>query len=138
MDNTAAAAVRVPPLSPDAAQRLLRGESRTPHDILGAHPAVFDGVQGVTIRARHTRAQSLAVVVNGGRHVMEREHDELFSIFLPRAPLPLPYRLFVERADGTSEEYDDPYRFMPTLGDMDLPSEVLEMDPPAAAFGFLY
>ena len=120
MDNTAAAAVRVPPLSPDAAQRLLRGESRTPHDILGAHPAVFDGVQGVVIRARHSRAETLSVVVNGSRHPMEREHDELFSIFLPRAPLPLPYQLFVERRDGTSDEYDDPYRFMPTLGDMDL------------------
>lgn len=120
MDNTAGFAVRVPPLSPDAAQRLLRGESRTPHDILGAHPAVFDGVQGVVIRARHPRAEALSVVVNGSRHAMEREHDELFSIFLPRAPLPLPYRLFVEHRDGMSDEYDDPYRFLPTLGDMDL------------------
>ena len=120
IDITAPTAAKAPPLSPDAAQRLLRGESRTPHDILGAHPAVFDGVQGVVIRARHPRARAMSVIVNGSRHVMEREHDELFAIFLPRAPLPLSYRLSAERADGTSDEYDDPYRFTPTLGDMDL------------------
>ncbi len=119
-DTDESAASRVPPLSPDAADRLLRGESRTPHDVLGAHPASLDGVEGVVVRARHARAQAMWVVIGDERIPMAREHGELFVRFLPGRTLPLRYRLAVDTVDGDGREFEDAYRFLPTLGDMDL------------------
>ena len=45
--------------------QLRRGELRTPHDLLGAHPLSLDGVDGVVIRARVPRAVRLWVLVGG-------------------------------------------------------------------------
>ncbi len=42
---------------------------------------------------------------------------DVFAAFLPRASLPLRYRLRFHFADGTAWERDDPYRFLPTLGE---------------------
>ena len=110
-----------PPLVPhDTIMRLLRGELRTPHDVLGAHPASLDGVTGVVIRARVPRARQMWVQVRGVREPMELVQDALFVRFLPGETLPLEYRLVVQLVDGDEREFDDPYRFLPTLGDVDL------------------
>jgi len=114
------ALVPVPALASDIAERLLRGESKTPHDVLGAHPATVHGVNGVVVRARDRNAQSMSVLVEGTRHTMEQEYGELFVCFLPGATLPMRYRLRADFADGRHEEFDDSYRFLPTLGDIDL------------------
>ncbi|HET9932615.1 MAG TPA: 1,4-alpha-glucan branching protein GlgB, partial [Polyangiaceae bacterium] len=45
--------------------------------------------------------------------------DGLFAAFLPGVKLPLEYRLRFQFADGADWERDDPYRFLPTLGDID-------------------
>ena len=104
----------------DTIMRLLRGELRSPHDVLGAHPASLDGVSGVVVRARVPRAVRLWVVLRGERVPMERAHEALFVRFLPGESLPLAYRLVAELADGAEREFEDPYRFLPTLGDVDL------------------
>jgi 1,4-alpha-glucan branching enzyme len=120
-DATAEPALaQLPALASDVAERLLRGESKTPHDTLGAHPATVHGISGVVVRARDRDAQAMAVLVDEAIHPMEREYGELFVCFIPHATLPMRYRLRAEFADGRREEYDDSYRFMPTLGDVDL------------------
>ena len=45
--------------------------------------------------------------------------DGLWAAFVPRTP-PLDYRLQFRFADGAHWERDDPYRFLPTLGELDL------------------
>jgi len=104
----------------DAVEQLLRGQSRTPHDLLGAHLVSHDGVDGVVVRARSVHASNMYVVLGDERLPMQREFGELFTLFLPGAVLPMHYRLCSERVDGTQIEYDDAYRFTPTLGDVDL------------------
>ncbi len=100
--------------------QLLRGELRTPHDLLGAHPLSLDGVDGVVFRARVPRAVRLWALVRGERWPMERLHDAFFVGFLPGESLPLDYRIEAELIDGGTRVFDDPYRFLPTLGDVDL------------------
>ncbi|HEX6059043.1 MAG TPA: 1,4-alpha-glucan branching protein GlgB, partial [Gemmatimonadaceae bacterium] len=51
---------------------------------------------------------------------MRRAGGALFAAFLPNAPLPLAYRLRFHFAGGGSWERDDPYRFLPTIGEVDL------------------
>ncbi len=104
----------------DQIMRLMQGESRTPHDLLGAHSARVDAVDGVVVRARVPRAARMWVLHNGKRLVMTRVHDAYFVCFVPQATLPMRYRLVVEFVDGEEREFDDPYRFLPTLGEVDL------------------
>ncbi|WP_145979153.1 1,4-alpha-glucan branching protein GlgB [Gemmatimonas phototrophica] len=104
----------------EAALRLVRGESMHPHDLLGAHSAEVDGVLGVAIRAFLPRASAVRVLLGEHDVPMQRDPHGLFVAFLSDRSLPLPYRLAVTDTDGTEQVQDDPYRFLPTLGDMDL------------------
>ena len=110
----------VPTASADAALRLVRGESAVPHDLLGAHPITVEGVDGVAIRAFQPNAASIAVVLGEQRWPMERDAHGLFALFLSDRTAPVAYRLEVTFGDGRVVLRDDPYRFLPTLGEMDL------------------
>ena len=105
---------------PEAVMHLLRGELRTPHDLLGAHPVSFGDVSGVVVRARVPRAERVEVVIGDERMLMDRLHDAFFVRFLDGQSLPLAYRLVARFEGGAEREFDDPYRFLPTLGDVDL------------------
>ena len=109
-----------PAPSPDMLAQFLRGETRTPHHVLGPHAVVVDGVSGVQVRALVPHATGMDVVVEGHAYPMHLEYGVLFSCFLPDVSPSVRYRLRVHRADGTTYELDDPYRFAPTLGDIDL------------------
>ena len=100
--------------------QLLQGDLRTPHDVLGAHSTELDGVSGVVIRARVPRAVRLWVIAGDDRIPMERRDDAFFVCFLPGVSLPMVYRIAAELIDGDTREFDDPYRFLPTIGDVDL------------------
>lgn len=109
-----------PPVSADDAIRLVRGESVAPHDLLGAHALVVDGVDGVVIRAWMPRARNIDVLIGDHRTTMERETSGIFSVFLPDRRLPLRYRFEVTDDEAQVRLVDDPYRFLPTIGDVDL------------------
>ena len=99
------------------ADRLNAREHSQPHAYLGAHP---DG-DGVIVRAWRPAAASVAVVAGGGKPVaLERVHPAgVFEGRLPKAKLPLDYRYEVDYGGGTMPA-DDPYRFLPTVGELDL------------------
>jgi 1,4-alpha-glucan branching enzyme len=102
-------------------QRLLWGRHHSPHSVLGAHPARRDGMDGVVIRVLQPEAETCTAVLADGRAVeMPRVTDALFSVFLPSATLPLQYRLRFTFAGGATWEREDAYRFLPTLGEVDL------------------
>ncbi|MFL5616057.1 MAG: 1,4-alpha-glucan branching protein GlgB [Gemmatimonadaceae bacterium] len=109
---------------PGSLGRLLAGESAQPHDVLGAHATTFGGVNGVVIRALMPNASAVEAVLEDGRVVpLEASAPGLANVyagFVPEATLPLRYRLRFHFPDGATWERDDAYRFMPSLGDMDL------------------
>ncbi|GAA4566858.1 1,4-alpha-glucan branching protein GlgB [Micromonospora coerulea] len=90
--------------------QLIAGETHDPHAVLGAHPA---GGR-TTIRTMRRGATDVAVLVDDERHPMKRVHDVgVFEAVVPGEVLD--YRVEV---DGVA--HDDPYRYPPTLGELDL------------------
>ncbi|HYD50392.1 MAG TPA: hypothetical protein VEB21_18690, partial [Terriglobales bacterium] len=112
--------LRPPPIADSDRLRLSRGEHSEPHRILGAHPATVSGIDGVVVRAFHPDAVSVEwVPVDHSPSLMEAIGDGIFALFLPGVRLPLRYRFRFRFEDGAVWERGDPYRFLPTLGEMD-------------------
>ena len=113
-----------PPLRIDPSEwaRLVATDHAHPHSVLGAHPATSGETSGVVVRAFHPDATGIDCLLEGGEKIaLDRvEEGGLFATFLEGARLPLTYRLRFRFADGNVWERGDPYRFTPTLGDMDL------------------
>jgi 1,4-alpha-glucan branching enzyme len=102
-------------------ERLRLGEHHDPHALLGAHPAPPGARRGVVVRAFHPDALSVQVVCDERPAAeMTALGDGVFAAFLPDRSCPLQYRLRFEFASGAVWERDDPYRFLPTVGDLDL------------------
>ena len=99
-------------------QRVIEGRHHDPHAILGPHP--YAGA--VTVRTLRPWATSVVAVVagpEGEMHVpLEHEHGGIFVGLIPVTEVP-DYRLEVAYG-GEPQIVDDPYRFLPTLGEMDL------------------
>jgi 1,4-alpha-glucan branching enzyme len=98
--------------------RLARGEHHDPHAILGAHPAVG----GTVVRAFHPDASAAALIApSGGTAPMEPiGHGTWAALVDDLAPGQFTYRVRFTFPDGNSWEREDPYRFGPTIGDVDL------------------
>ncbi|GAA0725561.1 1,4-alpha-glucan branching protein GlgB [Dactylosporangium roseum] len=89
---------------------LITGRAHDPHGVLGAHP----GAGTTVIRALRRGASDVAVVIGDERHPMARVHaDGIFEAEVPGTVGD--YRI---DADGTVT--DDPYRHLPTIGELDL------------------
>ena len=111
-------------VSRDELARLTAGEHSSPHAILGAHRATVRGEDGVIVRALIPGARTVECCVETGEvFPMSREAEglaDVYAVFMPGKMLPLAYRLRSHYPDGLVWEREDPYRFLPTLGDVDL------------------
>ncbi len=97
--------------------RLLAGAHHAPHAVLGAHRAE-DG-SGVVVRVLRPLAGAVAVLTDRGARIdLVHQSAGLFTGRLPIAEIPR-YRLLVTYGEG-EEAHDDGYRFLPTLGELDL------------------
>src|SRR5690625_4597945 len=102
------------PADPETLARVARGEHHSPHDVLGARVAA--GM--VTIRTLRRLAQRVQVGTAERTVEARHEQDGIWVATLPAAEVP-DYRLEVTY-DGATSVVDDPYRFWPGLGEMDL------------------
>ena len=93
---------------------LVDGTHSQPHEVLGPHPA--DGV--VTVRVLRPDATEVDVVVGDQTYPMAHEYNGVWITQLPGAEVP-DYRLAVSYG-ADKLPADDPYRFLPTLGEVDL------------------
>ncbi|MEJ7810926.1 MAG: 1,4-alpha-glucan branching protein GlgB [Gemmatimonadaceae bacterium] len=105
----------------DALRRLLAGEHADPHSILGAHPTTVGDEVGVVVRAFHPDATWADCVFESEDAVrMTPRAGGVFAAVLEDASLPLRYRVRFGFPDGATWERGDPYRFLPTIGEVDL------------------
>jgi 1,4-alpha-glucan branching enzyme len=97
---------------------LVRREHPEPHSILGAHPS--EG--GVVIRALRPSAESVAVKPSRGKSVpmTEIHPGGIFEAVIEDAELPLKYKLKVDYGSAGKFTIQDPYAFLPTIGELDL------------------
>ena len=100
---------------------LLANEHLDPHSILGVHPATMGNSAGLIARVMHPDATSADLILLPGRERMALEPiaTGVFAGFLTGGTLPLQYRVEFHFGDGLWER-GDPYRFLPTAGDVDL------------------
>ena len=99
----------------DEVERLVRGEHHEPHRLLGAHTE--DG--RVVLRAFRPDATAVVALVGDERVKLDQVHPGgLFEGTLDGTTPPAAYRLEVTYPSG-SFTIDDPYRFWPTIGELD-------------------
>ncbi|MFI5611470.1 1,4-alpha-glucan branching protein GlgB [Amycolatopsis sp. NPDC051903] len=100
--------------SPQDIDRLLAGSHHDPHSVLGVHA---DSATGVVVRALVPGAKSVTALAGERRFPLERVVDALFAAALPEHPGD--YRLEIGY-EGHTVVTDDPYRWLPTVGELDL------------------
>ena len=107
------------PTLTDAMYAVIEARSHDPFAVLGRHPHP-DG--GVVIRVFRPHVRKVWLLGFGARaRAMKRiEGSDFFTCHLANGDFDTPYRLRLESADGHRWEADDPYRFPPMLGDLDL------------------
>jgi len=103
------------PLETKVLDQIVAGEHGDPHAVLGAHE--YDGA--VTVRVLRPLAESVTVVHDGGRVRLDHEHEGVWCGVLA-TPAPPSYRLEVKYAGSPPQDSDDAYRYLPTLGEVDL------------------
>ena len=108
-------------LAPDRVDfdRLLAGEHHDPHSVLGAH----EYRDHTVIRAYRPHAVEVVALIGKDRFPLRHLEGGLFAVAVPFVNL-VDYRLEVSYrgADGALDVHTvaDAYRFLPTLGEMDL------------------
>ncbi|MFC7406284.1 1,4-alpha-glucan branching protein GlgB [Georgenia alba] len=101
------------PVDPDLLREVAHGRHHDPHAVLGAHP----GEDGVTIRTVRHLADAVAIVTADGTYDATHEQDGVWVAVVPGSEVP-DYRVRVAYGERT-QVTDDPYRFLPTVGEMD-------------------
>jgi 1,4-alpha-glucan branching enzyme len=99
--------------------RVASGEHHAPHSVLGAH---LDGHGHVTIRTLKHLAEAVNVVTAAGTVPMDHEANGVWVAVtepLERGHVP-DYRLEVTYEGHGPQIIDDPYRYLPTVGEVDL------------------
>ncbi|GER22878.1 hypothetical protein NCCP1664_13750 [Zafaria cholistanensis] len=107
------------PVAPEALDAVAHGRHHAPHAVLGAH---LDDAGFVTIRTLRRFALGVEVVTPTTRVPMSHEYEGIWVAVLPaetEGHVP-DYRLEVSYHGGDPVRVDDPYRYLPTLGEVDL------------------
>ncbi len=103
------------PVDTDVLARVASGVHHDPHGVLGAHP--YEG--SVTIRTLRPFATRVEVILADGRRAdLEHEHDGIWVTTFDGEVGD--YRIGVSYEGFPHVVVDDPYRFLPTVGELDL------------------
>ncbi|WP_062302500.1 1,4-alpha-glucan branching protein GlgB [Demequina subtropica] len=101
-------------LDPAVLADIARGTHHDPHAVLGPHPVA----DGAVIRVLRPLADAVEIETLAGRFPAEHEHHGIWVVLVPGESVP-DYRVHATYGDTTSVG-DDPYRFLPLLGELDL------------------
>jgi 1,4-alpha-glucan branching enzyme len=103
----------------DILARVAAGEYHAPHSVLGAH---LDDHGHVTVRTVKHLATAVEVVTAAGSVAMTHESNGVWVAVLdPLQPGHVPdYRLEVTYEGVPAVAIDDPYHYLPTVGEVDL------------------
>ncbi|ORV83567.1 1,4-alpha-glucan branching protein GlgB [Mycolicibacterium iranicum] len=112
--------IESPHLRPHTADlnRLLSGEHHDPHSVLGAH----EYGDHTVIRAYRPHAVEVVAVIGGVAYPLQHIEAGVFAVAVPFTNL-IDYRLEVRYSEDESafvHHVADAYRFLPTLGEIDL------------------
>ena len=102
-------------------ESILKAEHSDPFHILGAHVVEWEGKPAVAVRCYLPGAEQVWVCRDSGVFPSQRIHaDGFFEAVFPNETQVFRYRLRARYGEGNEPEFEDPYRFPPTLSDFDL------------------
>ena len=104
-------------LEPAAISAIVGGHHGAPFDVLGLHRVAA----GLVVRTFQPQAKAVSLLFDGQTVPMQRVHPDGFfeALLTGRSDLPR-YQLSLTGYDGATNVAEDPYRFPPVLGDLDL------------------
>ncbi len=102
-------------VSPDVLASVAYGDYHAPHDILGPH--LVDGT--LTIRVIRHLAVSVTIITESGEFEAEHEYNGVWVAAFGADKVP-DYRVRATYSEQLVTTTDDPYRFLPTIGELDL------------------
>lgn len=106
-------------VSPEALSAVAEGRYHQPHEVLGAHATA----DAVTFRILRPLAEAVSIRTDTGETLrLQHEYQGVWVGVLSGQPAgQVPgYRYTVRYPGGQDSVHDDPYRYLPTLGEMDL------------------
>lgn len=112
-----------PTITKQEIDKIIQAVYHDPFDILGIHKKVIGKKQVVVIRAFVPHARKISVIKKGEKKktAMELIHpDGLFEAVFKEAQDVFFYQLEITFKNGYQVVRDDPYSFLPMLGDTDL------------------
>jgi 1,4-alpha-glucan branching enzyme len=119
MAKASAKGTSLPEVSAEQVWKVATGSHHDPHSLLGAHPAE----KGWVIRTLKPLARRVYAEVSAGERIELTHLDHgVWQAFVDSKALP-DYRIIaVFENEGQTHEWrvDDPYRHLPTLGELDL------------------
>ena len=101
------------PVNDDILDAVASGSYYSPHSVLGAHL----GDDGVTIRVVAHLADAVDIITPTGAYAATHERGGIWVAALPGKEITA-YRVSITYGEDTIVR-DDPYRYLPTLGEMD-------------------
>ncbi len=101
------------PIDESILYQVAHANYHSPHSVLGAHV----GTDGVTIRTVRHLADEVTVITPDGEYPAAHEIAGVWTAVLPGKAIP-DYRLKVRYGESVAT-VDDPYRFLPTIGELD-------------------
>ncbi|WP_317232880.1 1,4-alpha-glucan branching protein GlgB [Clavibacter capsici] len=113
--------IRLPEVADHDLRAVAEGVHSGPHSVLGQHPVAIDGVSDdlVVVRALRPLAEGVSVILSTGARVALAHVGH--GVWQGAHVLGLQdYRVEARYSDGGTWTSDDPYRFLPTVGDLDL------------------
>ena len=103
----------------DQIDRVIASDHHDPYQVLGLH-FIDQKPRTALVRTFQPHAESVQIVINDEKQYMNKMRDEgLYEIELPEFPEPFAYHFAIHYSDKTVHSTEDPYRFLPQLGDMD-------------------
>jgi 1,4-alpha-glucan branching enzyme len=100
--------------------RVLDSDHHDPFQVLGLH-FITEKPKAVLVRTFQPHAESVKIITGNTKSYLYKMRQEgLFEIVLHEYQEPFNYQLEATYFNGTTHVFDDPYRFLPQLSDMDM------------------
>ena len=115
------------PVRQDVLAAVSNAEYYNPHEVLGGHLGTGKGADTVTVRVLRPMAKKVVILTKSGEYEAEHEYNGIFTAVIPAVKhakaktwsVPS-YRIHTVEIDGSESTDDDPYRYLPQVGELDM------------------
>ncbi len=124
MDKNINEDIMAVPVNQGVLDSVSNAEFYNPHEVLGGHLGIAEHNDCVTVRVLRPLARSVTIITADGEYSATHEYNGVFRAIIPAITTDdgyaVPdYRIRASYEDDSTVVEDDPYRYLPTVGDMD-------------------